>query len=589
MRQICSFFKYLSWLTLCLVAVLNGWADEDRISIKYPVSKISFRYGQEHPELPRLDSIQMASVTLRSTGEDLDLADLTRGASGVLKLDDRDLYDLAEIPVDLLKDHGFEGVLAFPNPGMIDPVSGHDLREPGDASLEILVWCSILEEIVFEGQGLHPKEKEKLEGRIDRFVEQEALTGEPVRARLVEYIADMMDHPSRESRFVLSAGKEPGKVRAVLQVRRNQKPNFSISTSNSGSESTGKWLFNFAARTDQLSGRDDQVAVGYTISNTGERHSLAGAYYIPLIHPEMTTLGVGVGYSSYDASTFAVTTMDFEGDNLYLDLSVSGRPNLYLGDDLSPKMEFGLRMENVSTFNSLFGNSADATIITPRVSLSLDSQGTYRRGASRASLFGNMSSIDEADREALGGFDATDRYARLQLNHTETFFLGKWIDDTFNKAASEYFSNQLLSIRAQLDFALSGKRHLPLHQFIAGGTGSVRGYPESPVAGDFGHLISLEYRIPFYYFEDLYGQTDLPWTVSAFFDWARVGVNDPLFFESDQNLLGIGLGMEILLPWGLYARFELAKPMRELKVGGNVIDGTESSDYRVHGNIGWNF
>jgi len=237
--------------------------------MKYPVSKISFRYGQEHPALPGLDAIQMASVTLRSTGEDLNLADLMRGATGVLKLDDRDLYDLAEIPVHLLKDHGFEGVLAFPNPQMIDPVSGQDLRDPGDAALEILVWCSILEEIVVEGKGLHPKEQERLEGRISRFVQQEALKGEPVRAGLVEYISDMTDHPSRMSRVVLSAGKEPGKVRAVVQAKRNQKPNFSISTSNSGSESTGKWLFNFAARTDQLSGRDDQVAVGYTIPIPG--------------------------------------------------------------------------------------------------------------------------------------------------------------------------------------------------------------------------------------------------------------------------------------------------------------------------------
>ena len=69
--------------------------------MKYPVSKISFRYGQEHPALPGLDAIQMASVTLRSTGEDLILGDLMRGATGVLKLDDRDLYDLAEIPVHL--------------------------------------------------------------------------------------------------------------------------------------------------------------------------------------------------------------------------------------------------------------------------------------------------------------------------------------------------------------------------------------------------------------------------------------------------------------------------------------------------------
>ena len=74
-----------------------------------------------------------------------------------------------------------------------------------------------------------------------------------------------------------------------------------------------------------------------------------------------------LGYSSYDASTFAVTTVDFEGDNLYLDLSLCGKPNLFLEITLSSKVEFGLRMENVSAFNSLFGNSADATMVTPRV------------------------------------------------------------------------------------------------------------------------------------------------------------------------------------------------------------------------------
>ena len=584
-----SIFKYLAWFTLCLIGVSYGLAQEDRISLKYPVSKISFRYGQDHQALPNLNIINETTLTLRSTGDDIVLADLMRGATGVLKMDDRDLYDLAEIPVHLLKDKGFDGVIAFPNPKMIDPVSGQDMREAGDNSLEIVVWCSILDEIIVEGKGLQIKERERLEQRINQFVDEQALKDEPVRTGLVEYISDIADHPSRVSRVVLSAGKEPGTVRAVVQAKRNEKPNFSLSTSNSGSEATGKWLFNFAARTDQLSGRDDQVNLGYTISNTGERHSLNGAYYIPLVNPEFTILGIGVGYSSYDASTFAVTTVDFEGDNLYLDLSLSGKPNLFLGDNLSSKVEFGLRMENVSAFNSLFGNSADVTMLTPRVGFSLDSKGTYRVGKTMASLFGNMSSIDEGEREALGGFEATDRYARLQLSHTETFFLGKWIEDTFNKAPGEYFSRQLLSIRAQLDFALSGKRHLPHHQFIAGGTGSVRGYPESPVAGDSGQLLSVEYQIPFYYFSDSYGQADLPWTVGAFIDWARVGVNDPLFFESDHNLLGIGVGVQILLPRGLYARFDLAKPLRELKVGGNVIDGTESSDYRVHGNLGWNF
>ena len=590
MRQYSSFpFSLMAWFLLGLVGVSPSWSETERISLKYPVSKISFIFGQTHPSLPNLEVLARVLTPFGSGENEVTLADLMRGASGVLKMDDRDLYNLAEIPVHLLKDHGFEGVLAFPNPKMIDPVSGQDLRVAGDASLEIVVWCSILDEVVVEGKGLLPKERERLEQRIAGFVEEEELLGEPVMNGLVEYLSDVTSHASRNSRVVLSAGSEPGKVRAVVQTRRNKRANFSISTSNSGSESTGEWLFNFAARTDQLSGRDDQVGINYTISNTGERHSLVGSYYIPLVRPEFTTLGVGVGYSSYDASTFAVTHVDFEGDNLYLDLSLNGKPNIFLGENLSSGIEFGLRLENVSAFNSLFGNAVDATMVTPRVSLSFDSKGTYRAGMSRASLFGNMSSIDQADREALGGFEATDRYARLQFSHAETFFLGKWMEDTFSRAPSEYFSRQVLNIRAQLDFGLSGKRHLPHHQFIAGGTGSVRGYPESPVAGDSGQAISLEYSIPFYYFADSYAKTDLPWSLSAFIDWARVEVNDPLFFESDQTLIGMGVGVQFLLPRGLYARFDLAKPLRELKVGDNPIDGTRSSDYRVHGNLGWNF
>ena len=127
-------------------------------------------------------------------------------------MDDRDLYDLAEIPVHLLKDKGFDGVIAFPNPKMIDPVSGQDMREAGDNSLEIVVWCSILDEIIVEGKGLQTKEKERLEQRINQFVDEQALKGEPVRKGLVEYISDIADHPSRVSRVVLSAGSEPGTV-----------------------------------------------------------------------------------------------------------------------------------------------------------------------------------------------------------------------------------------------------------------------------------------------------------------------------------------------------------------------------------------
>ena len=226
MLQCSSIYRFLAWFSLCLFGMSAGWAKEERISLKYQVSKISFRYGQEHPALPDLAIIRETTLTLRSSGEEIILEDLMRGASGLLNLDDRDLHDLAEIAVHLLKDSGFDGVLALPNPQMIDPVSGQDMRMSGDHSLEIVVWCSILDEVVVEGKGLQTRERERLEDRINRFVEEEKLKGEPIRAGLVEYISDMTNHPSRISRVVLSAGSEAGKVRAVVQAKRNENRTF---------------------------------------------------------------------------------------------------------------------------------------------------------------------------------------------------------------------------------------------------------------------------------------------------------------------------------------------------------------------------
>ena len=81
----------------------------------------------------------------------------------------------------------------------------------------------------------------------------------------------------------------------------------------------------------------------------------------------------------------------------------------------------------------------------------------------------------------------------------------------------------------------------------------------------------------------------LAWSFIPFLDWASTQVNDPYFFESDQTLLGAGLGVEFQLPFGLYARIDFAKPLSELTSAGTVLDGTRSGDYRVHGLFRWKF
>ena len=81
----------------------------------------------------------------------------------------------------------------------------------------------------------------------------------------------------------------------------------------------------------------------------------------------------------------------------------------------------------------------------------------------------------------------------------------------------------------------------------------------------------------------------LVWAFGTFIDWARAQVNSPLFYESNQNLLGLGFSLNLPLPGGLYINADFAKPLREVVSDGIPLNGTLSSDYRIHANMGWNF
>ena len=95
--------------------------------------------------------------------------------------------------------------------------------------------------------------------------------------------------------------------------------------------------------------------------------------------------------------------------------------------------------------------------------------------------------------------------------------------------------------------------------------GSVRGYPESPAAGDNGFFLSSEYRIPLPKFET---ETELGSVSSNFIpfvDWAETEVNQPMSYESEKSLLGAGVGLEMKFSNGLFSRLDLATPLREIK------------------------
>jgi len=549
----------------------------------YPVTKIFFKYGNVVSGLPNLNDLDEAYIQVGKADREYSLLQLRQGLSSPIQISESELFKLSEIPLHFLKKEGYEGVVALVDPTLIDPVNAQDLRKSGNYELTIEVWVSVLESVELESDGLRKNESLRIEKSIQNYVGRSNVTGSPVKKSFFTEIKQRGNHSSRSSQVILSAGSQPGMVKAVVRNKRQDSDHFSLSVSNSGSPSTGKWIFNGLAKSNQLTGIDDSLQVNYSVSNTGEKQGLSGRYYIPFLPQEKLGLGLSLGYSSYDASTFAITQIDFNGQNLYADIALSAKSKPLEEFGLRAGFEIGLRVENVKAFNSLT-SSADVSMLTPRISANLEQKNKYRYANTSVSLGGNILSIDQNQMLSLGGLDVTDRYARLTFSHLENLFIGKML-----YSPGKYLSKHSISMKVLSSWGLFDERHLPHHQFVTGGTGSVRGYPEATVAGDHGNLISLEYRLPFFIFGHSSANAPLIWSVAPFVDWARTSVNNPLSWESNHILIGTGLSFFLPLPYGMFASVEFAKPLREIEVSGNTLDGSTSGDYRVHGNIGWKF
>jgi hypothetical protein len=573
-------------LPITLILIQAGHAVANPLS-SYEVSNIKFAYGGLGNDLPGFGILE--NVELELAGEIRTFAELSQGLDISLKLSLRELQEIAQLPVQYLKSLGYEGLIAFPDPNQIDPVTGQDLREASDRSLRIVVWVSRVESVEFLNNGMNDKVFEKLSKLGEKSFARKKEQGKPLMNAQLRYWKRYGKSYSRSAVTNLIPGDDPGQVIPIVKLGLFHKQGGSIYASNAGSKTTGKWLVGGTYYYNQISERDDDLQLSYISSDTREREALNIKYSLPLLAPEILSLDVQAGYSSYDASNFALTRVDFEGETRSIDLALRWNPLELEHENYQFGFEFGLRGEKIEAENSLISGRADADMLTPRMALRLDTKGAYIRTMTKVEVRRNVLKIPLLERSLLGGVGVTDRSTRLKINYLESIKFGKWLRDHLNLDLPSYWDRHLIISRFSADLGLEDERHLPQHQFISGGTGSVRGYPESPIAGDHGYSFSVDYRIPITSGDAGPALGKVSSTLIPFIDWAETFVTDPLSYESDQSILGSGVGLEMKFSKGLQARLDFAKPLKEIKNGGTIMNGTRSRDNRVHALVVWEF
>jgi hemolysin activation/secretion protein len=351
--------------------------------------------------------------------------------------------------------------------------------------------------------------------------------------------------------------------------------------SNTGTKQTNEWRERIGFTHNQLTGRDDILSIDYITSGfDGSSNALVGSYDSPIPGLQRLRGRVYGSYSDFVASDVGQslgTSERFNGNQT----TVGGElvANVWQHRDWFGDVFGGLRYEHIHTVNETnkaidpVGGEGSADVLLPYIggrvehitdTTSLSTSATLSYGSVDAENKPTALTPDPLD--VLGRPNADDSFFTLELAANYSFYLEPILFPSLfrDHPESAKLANELaLSARGQTAF---GARLIPQQEEVAGGLYSVRGYPESVVAGDDAVIGSVEYRWhlpraldlqptpkqvfgrPFRVAPDRpLGRPDWDLIFKGFVDAGQTINNDRMNFEQDETLVGTGLGLELQL------------------------------------------
>lgn len=575
------------------------------------VSRLILRYAFDHPELPAIDDVMKAEVTLGRSGdgyvapgpdvqtETFLLEDV--GLRPASKFSSKALEEMARAVVRRMNELGIVGVRILPNdrefgaPEETDPSWGKDLRK-GKTQLTMGIQVGLVSDVRTLAFG----DRIPFESRVNSEKHDRIRDGSPVQAfspddpertdiiskdLLDEYVFRLNRHPGRRVDTAVAPGDRDGYVTLDYLVSENKPWYAYFQISNTGTKSTNEWRERFGFAHNQLTSSDDILTLDYTTAGFDASHSVAGSYDRPVWGDWLRAKIFG-NWSMFQASDVGRSEEEFEGESWTLGGELAA--NIYQHRAWFVDAFVGLRYMHAEIDQTTLGNSGEDNFLLPSFGLRLEHASETSTTNASISIDYNMSGT-----AGTGGSDlnvlrtnADKDFTILQWDFAQTMYLEplfrgeKWRDTSDQKSAT--LAHEIaVAFRGQYAF---GGRLIPNMQQVAGGLYTVRGYPESAVAGDTVYIGSAEYRVhlpqafgfnptPGTLFgeqfrwqpQQAFGRADWDLVAKAFVDIGRTENSDRLSFESNDTLVGAGVGLDFLYKRNLSLRLDWGVALEELK------------------------
>ncbi len=570
------------------------------------VSAILIDFTVEGRGLPEPEAVLEAEVELTPTPEGylaprpgwpretLRLADIP-------DLDDPRFYDsaialLSPAVVRRMQEFGFIGIYVEPDPNELTVVDGQvvDLRPEGVTTLTLNVTVGVVTELRTIGSADYLPEDQRINNPAHRRLrarspvqpagaEDETDTNLLRRDLIDDYVYFLNRHPGRRVDVALSAsGAEAGAVDLDYMISENRPWFLYTQVANNGTESTGDWRQRFGFVHNQLTRRDDIFSIDYLTANFDDLNALTASYERPFFDQDRLRWRVFGSYYEYTASDVGQGFLDFDGEGFSFGGEMAW--NFLQQRDAFLDLVAGARYENVEVDNEFAQTEGDEDFFLPYIGLRFERQREAEQITAGVFLEGNLSGLagtSDSGVDELGRTDADDSFALIRFDGRYAFYLDPLLHGDDPPEDATLAHEFVLSARGQA--ALGDARLAPNFQDIAGGLYSVRGYPEAVAAGDSVIIASAEYRFhlpralpqspqparflgrPFRFSPQyVYGPTDWDLILKAFVDFGRTIQNDRLSFESNETLVGAGIGIELSISRNLTARLDWGFALNDL-------------------------
>ncbi len=492
---------------------------------------------------------------------------------------------------------GILGVFSVPGEKDIS-ASGEDLRE-GRESLTITVYVAVISE---NGVRTIAGGDRDVGEKINSPAHAKIRANSPVKPgglllknQIDEYIFRLNRHAGRRvDAAIASAGEadRPEDVYFNYLVSENRPWTAYFQVSNTGTESTNVWRERFGFAHNQITGHDDILRLDYITANFDESNAVIGSYELPVA--DRLSIKAYGSWSEFTASDLgALGNEDYTGSSW----SAGGEVVWNVAQKRETFLDLfaGAKWQWVSIEQTTAGAppEADQDFFVPYVGARLTRDTDASSSQLEVSWEWSMSSVSGAEASVvstdMGRQDADLDWNAVTYDASTQFF----IEPLFNPTNPKY-----MTLAHELALSVHGQwmpfedRLIPYFEQTAGGLYTVRGYRESVVAGDSVVIASAEYR--FHVARALpqstetdskfawrprgpYSRPDWDLILKAFVDAGRT-TNSQIqeSFESDETLVGIGLGAELQIARNFNFRIDWGVAMDEIT--GLAADGVSRID-----------